>query len=360
MSYSTALGLRYPLISQVHLDQEYRGEGVYAPDGNEGEWYVAGWSGKDGIRLSQDRDLALVGVWEYCAAEQRVLGSRAWERCQREERERYPHLPARNTVYARSADLGPTIPRPGMLVAYHERESWGSGEYEDYRPGETLADLLRVNPHAATLRKEWAVGEVTSTPTPYRYLLDTLPHRLVFGMVWVLWTRYVRRGVAEPWAFFGGFQTEHEALEQIDGSACPLCPALALIQQVRREGADSELLRAQEAREREEARERARQHRHASEGAFDRLLEGKDAAGRELARRWRATITELSKPEHEELRGRLKKHKGFTARYEAVFEAERVPAKRRAVREWLEWIEREVGVRVEAQPEQEQPAKETT
>lgn len=356
--YATRLGLLYPLGSPIDLDQEFDPwlPSRYRDTGEEGRWYVAGWSGRDGLNLHRDRDEALCGEWRLCAPLQRVLGTPEWERVQ--EMDRASGLRREGVEGYVRPEKG-EIPIPGEIVAYLERESWGSGEYEDCPRPMSWEEMLRENPHAATLRREWALS-------PYSIPSSSPYFRLV--MAWsarrrgdwgqrdaVLWVRYIRRGVVEPWEIFDVVRDEDQALKQIDHTASPLSPRLELLRQIDREEWDQDQIRKeQEEREKREAREKWEKHAR-SEACFRRLWEGKDAEGRMLARKWSTTMKYL-KGERKEIVERLREDQEFRSLYERVMEAEKVQAKKKAVREVLRWLR--VRERVNVEPEPDPPRAE--
>lgn len=362
--YATSLGLRFPLGSPIDLDQEFDPflPSRYRDTEDDGRWYVAGWRGKDGLNLHRDRGEALCGEWVLCAPLQRVLGTPEWERTQEMDRARG----LRRTVGGAGVVLegyvrpeGEEIPAPGELVAYLERESWGSGEYDDYgyhgrmwRP--TCEELLKENPRAATLRKEWAISPYTlPSSSPYRRLVEVWSARRRGD--WgqrdaALWVRYVRRGVKEPWELFDIVRDEDQALKQIDHAATPLSPRLELLRQVEREEWDQiQIKKEQREREERESRERWEKHER-SEACFKRLWDGKDGEGRMLARKWSATMNHLN-AERRDVVERLREDQEFRTLYAAVLDAEKVQGKKKAVREVLRWLRVKERVNVEPPPD---------
>lgn len=249
-SYATSLGLLFPLGSPIDLDQEFDPFLLpqasvcnanfltrYRDTGDEGRWYVAGWRGRDGLNLHRDREEALCGEWVLCAPLQRVLGTPEWERGQEMDRARGLRRRAgggRAVLEGYTRPEAPEVPNPGEIVAYMERESWGSGEYEDYgsRPL-SYAEMLAENPHAATLRREWAISPFSiPSSSPYWRLVQAWAGRRRGD--WeqrdaVLWCRYIRRGVGEPWEIFDVVRNEDQAMKQIDPTATPLSPRLELL-----------------------------------------------------------------------------------------------------------------------------------
>jgi hypothetical protein len=108
-----------------------------------------------------------------------------------------------------------------------------------------------------------------------------------------------------------------------------------------------------EEREKREAQERWEKHER-SEACFRRLWEGKDREGRELARKWSATMMYMK--ERRDIVARLEVAQDFRALYERVMDAEKVAAKKKAVKEVLRWLR--VKERVNVEPPPDPPAAE--
>lgn len=356
-SYATRLGLLYPLGSPIDLDQEFDPflPSRYRDTGEEGRWYVAGWRGRDGLNLNRDQGEALCGEWVLCAPLQRVLGTPEWERVQEMDRVRGLRREVGGAGVVLEGYTRPgkgEIPTPGEIVAYLERESWGSGEYEDYIPGLHLGNERRENPMAGILRHEWALSPYSiPSSSPYFRLVQAWSARRRGD--WgqrdaVLWVRYIRRGVREPWEIFDIVRDEDQALKQIDHTAIPLSPRLELLRQVYREEWDQDQIKKeQEEREKREARERWEKHER-SEACFRRMWEGKDQEGRELARKWSATMMYMK--ERRDIVARLEVAQDFRELYQRVMDAEKVAVKKKAVREVLRWLRMKEGVNVEVPP----------
>lgn len=357
--YATRLGLLYPLGSPIDLDQEFDPflPSRYRDTGEEGRWYVAGWSGRDGLNLHRDREEALCGEWVLCAPLQRVLETPEWERLQEMDRARGLR---REGVEGYVRPEKGEIPIPGEIVAYLERESWGSGEYEDYgsRPL-SYAEMLRENPHAATLRREWALSPYSiPSSSPYFRLVQAWSDRRSGDWTGgqrnaVLWVRYIRRGVVEPWELFDIVRDEDQALKQIDHTATPLSPRLELLRQIDREEWDQEQVKKeQEEKEKREAEEKW-EKRERGEACYRRMYLGKDEEGRMLARKWNATMEHMNHPRMKDARNRLHEDADFLALYVRTLEAEKVGTKKRLMKEVLREMRVRERVNVELEPEQE-------
>jgi len=362
-SYATRLGLLYPLGSPIDLDEEFNPlhPDRYYSIGNEGRWYVAGWNGKDGLNLHRDSREALCGEWTLRAPLQSVMGSPAWRLFQLQDQQRGL---GRNTgpggteiaLYKRP-EAG-EVPNPGEIVAYLERESWGSGEYDDSYDllHKTLAELREENPGAGILRREWAISlYALPSSSPYWRLVQAWSARRRGD--WgqrdaVLWVRYIRRGVREPWELFDIVRDEDQALKQIDREAIPLSPRLELLRQIDREVWDQDQIKKeQEEKEKREASERW-EKRGRGDKCFRRLWEGA-GEGRELARKWNATMAYMNQPE---MRGALERLHGdadFLALYVRCLEAEKVGTKKKLMKEVLREMRKRERVNVEAESDGE-------
>ena len=203
------------------------------------------------------------------------------------------------------------------IAAYMERESF---DPETGDPG--------------ILRDEWRVRDVA----------DFAPGALVaaWGPDWrrykpfashVLEHRYVRRGVEEPWKPAQSANSEEQALQHIDDKAVALDPYLKELQQLRMLTQEKERKVEEEKRRREiEAYER-RYHRGRSAEAFKKLLASKDAA---WAERWNVWI---AAHQSDAARAAAERDPEFMRLHHAAFDAETVPAKRKAIKEFLAYVE---------------------
>lgn len=372
--YATPLGLLYPLGHPIDLDLAWDPwhTSTYHSDGTEGRWYVAGWSGSDGINLNRDRMRALTGEWHIGVTLQRVIGSDQWvwnwerdhdkgrggERIAMVERETVGVTDAAGVVWtvgtrAKIADQdnpgGDVFPCGSVLLCHTEKES--IAYTDDDRDARTGKRWCPVGSPWSTLRQEWAIAHLEHG---HEHASDPFLSVRVSGD-WLLFHRYIRRGVREPWSLFdGSHKSEHTAVRGIGCWPLPIPddPRYALYVHEHIERADFEAVRALEREIEEREREERRRHHYASEDAFRRLLEGKDEEGKRLAREYNATISHIAQ-ERKEIVADLERDEGFMARYQAVMDAERVPAKKRAVKEVLRWLWVEKRVMVKSKPETE-------
>lgn len=380
-SYSTCLGLLYPLGHPINLDLAWDPwlTPSYHSDGNEGRWYVAGWSGQDNLKINRDRDRALCGEHEWTAPYQRVIGSELWvmywnrdqekgkgsERIAMVELEEVMVGEGGEWTAGTRAKIRPedepddqttdSFPCGASLLCCTEKESHAfTDDDRDPRTGQWW------NPPGApwsTLRQEWAIAHLyPESDRDLEYGKHAAGHPLIANLStrirsqgnWVLFHRYIRRGVTEPWSVFDVFPDERSAVRGVGHYPfpVPVDPRFELHVHTYREQADFEALETAERTRREEEHREYLRHHQASEDAFRRLLEGKDEEGRRLARKYNATITHLMR-ERGDLVKELEGDQEFRGLYGAVMEAERVPAKRKAVSEVLGWLWTRKRVKVE-------------
>lgn len=103
------------------------------------------------------------------------------------------------------------------------------------------------------LRKEWRLVPFNRSNPIHYDLANRRQSAGRFSPVIVLEQCYIRRGTVEPWEIFDGYETETEALSDIDPKAVAIdCPALVWVQhdKAKREY-DAEIIKAR-AREAEE------------------------------------------------------------------------------------------------------------
>ena len=191
-----------------------------------------------------------------------------------------------------------------------------------------------VTAEVGVLRDEWKIENIC----------DCDPSDLIraFGEDWrryspnaevVLLHRYIRRGKIESWAYFQTANTFDQALGYIDDKAIPLCEELKKIQ------ADRIAYRAEcERKEKEENDRRIKEeekyyHWQRSQKAFERLLESKDSV---WAGRWNNTISLLQKKGN---LADLQKDSLFMQLYNAVMDSETVPGKRKAIKNFLKYVD---------------------
>lgn len=154
--------------------------------------------------------------------------------------------------------------------------------------------------------------------------------------MYVLEHRYIRRGTAEPWTPFQSANTFGQALEYIDDNAVALSAALRDIQVKRAQYQEKKRLEDEEKKHREQQELEFERHKTASEEAFCRLLAS--PKGSAIAQRYNAFV-ENSKI-NQDFTSRARTDAEFMRRYNAVMEAEKVPAKQKAIREFLAYAEK--------------------
>lgn len=379
MTYSTRLGLLYPLGHPIDLDQSWDPwqTPTWFNDGNEGRWYVAGWSGRDGLDLHRDREMALVGEWTYAVTLGRVIGSEQWVVEWERDRDKGKGGERRGMVElvvvkagegwtaGTRAKLSPedvrvvtvdTPPCGSLLLCYTEKESHGVTEHDQDR----RFSGGWWNPHTPPwnmLRQEWALGCRSDEDDPHP-LIYSLPYSRLTQGDWFLFHRYIRRGVMERWHVVDVCATEDKAVRGIGTRPLPIPvdPRYAAYVEVElalvREVADFEAVAALERTNREREVAEWRQHRRASDLAFGKLLGSKDEESRRLALQYNATLTHLMQT-RSELVKELEGDEEFRGLYQAVMDAERVPAKRKAVKEVLGWLWTRKRVKVKVGPNEE-------
>lgn len=202
------------------------------------------------------------------------------------------------------------------IVAYKERES---ADPETGEPG--------------ILRKEWRVRKVK----------DFAPEELdaAFGPDWrryrpfaeyVLEMRYIRRGVEEPWTPHSAANTFEQALESVDSGAIPVHPKAKKLEEEREEYRREEAAKAEEKRLAEIEAEERRRKKERSEATFRKMSESPKFAP--WATRWNDFIAK-HRGDKDYLES-AQANEGFMRAYNAVVEAQTVPAKAKAIRVFLE------------------------
>jgi len=214
-----------------------------------------------------------------------------------------------------------TLPRDPEIVAYKERDA---PDPETGLPG--------------TLRDEWRVLRVEDYPPGdlTRY----------FGQDWrnyrrypthVLEHRYVRRGVIEPWRPFDTAESFEKSLEYIDDHALPVHPKMIELVAARRAAADRAVVEREEKRRREAEQEERDYHKRRADRAFTSLTSG-SAQGQALVERWDSFISDHNT---ESFRVRVQNDPRWMDLYRQATTAETVPGRRKAIREFLEYSERQ-------------------
>lgn len=196
-----------------------------------------------------------------------------------------------------------------------------------------VAYMERVIQDAATgepktLRDEWRIVDLRidkdveaalySQNTGWRYGIFILQHR------------YVRNGVPEEWVFIDDSNVRDRALSHIDGRATAIDPDLVRVQEARAEDErrwqkEREMAAVERAQQESKAARKA-----ASEAAFHRMLNSKNARNVALAQRWVATLTELKTIPG--FVARAFHHEAFVALHSAVLDTVTVPTKIKAMK----------------------------
>lgn len=214
------------------------------------------------------------------------------------------------------------------IVAYTERDSTDPVTCEEGK-----------------LRREWAIVANVTYSLPPELLHARSRFNAKFWDAYMLITRYIRRGTVEPWQIFDFHPSEDAALQGfLDSGVVPVDPRLVTIFREREWAQRVE--EAKQAAESEKARERDARRLREAQGAkaFRKLMTGGKAADVELCEQWNAFTRS---PENVARREELAKDEKFMERYNAAFYADRVPWKRKRMREFLEFVEVKYGWKVE-------------
>ena len=198
------------------------------------------------------------------------------------------------------------------IVAYKERESMD--------PATGAEGILRT---------EWRIIPLAT----WEKTNDTYA---VFGPNWtrykprakfVMEQRYIRRGVDEGWKPFDLYESREDALSSIDSDAKSASSSFTKVEEARIAAART--AKIQEARKREAdavaATRRAKQQR--SQDAFGRLSEGK---GKALTDAYNAFVT--AHMNDASVREQILADRSL---YDAIMDAETVPAKAKAIKAFL-------------------------
>lgn len=214
------------------------------------------------------------------------------------------------------------------IVAYTERDS-----------------IDPITCEEGKLRREWAIVANVTYSLPRELLSARTLFRTAVWDEYILIARYIRRGTVEPWQIFDFHPSEDAALRGIlDSGVVPVDPRLVTIHREREWAQRVE--EAKQAAESEKVREREDRRCRAAQGAkaFRKLSESGKPIDVELCERWNAFTRD---PENVARRGELAKDEEFMERYNAAFYADRVPGKRKRMREFLEFVEVKYGWKAE-------------
>ncbi|MDO8632774.1 MAG: ParB/Srx family N-terminal domain-containing protein, partial [Phycisphaerales bacterium] len=225
------------------------------------------------------------------------------------------HVPGRHDSGV--SGLGSTM---GDVAAYHERVSPATGG--------PVRHEWRVRPLTA-----WTYAELDAA-----WGTDWRTYRP--GAEFVLEERYIRDGVDEGWKPFQAANTEEQALQDVPQHHGVVAVDSYLIElwALRAQAEQSHHRAVSLKEEREyEARERGAQKKR-SEDAFERMRTGKSGKGAEWAEKWNAFIQ--AHVDDAAYRGRAAADATYMALYKAVFAAETVPTKQKAIREFLAYAQK--------------------
>lgn len=189
------------------------------------------------------------------------------------------------------------------------------------------------------LRREWTVLETSHALSSG--LLEAPERYGVWRDVYSLFARYNRRGTIEPWQLMGFYPTEETALRDIlDTGVVPVDLRLVTIFREREWVRRVEEAKRAAASEKNLKREAERRRRSLGSIPFAKMMKSGKPADVELCERWNAFT---SNPENVKRRGELKEDEEFMSLYNEGLFADRVPSKRKALREFLEYVERKYG-----------------
>lgn len=198
------------------------------------------------------------------------------------------------------------------IVAYKERES-----------------MDPVTGAEGILRTEWRIIPLTTwekTHDPYA----------VFGPNWttykprakfVMEQRYIRRGVDEGWKPFDLYDSREDALSSIDSDAKSASSSFTKVEEARIAAARTAKIHEAQKREADAAASVKRAKQQRSQDAFGRLSEGK---GKALTDAYNAFVT--AHMNDAAVRGQILADRSL---YDAIMDAETVPAKAKAIRAFL-------------------------
>ena len=199
-----------------------------------------------------------------------------------------------------------------------------------------VAYYERVTPAGTNLRDEWRVREVREFDMADLYAAwgpDWLSYRP--GASHVLEHRYIRDGAEEPWTPFQAANSEEQALQAVPDNAVALDSYLIELQALRKQAAEKRRKDEEEKSNRaHEATERAVQRKR-SEEAFVKLQ--KSPRDGVWAEKWNAYA---AAHQDDAFRARAQADPAYMEHYRAVIGAEAVPAKRKAIKEFLAYAEK--------------------
>jgi hypothetical protein len=125
-------------------------------------------------------------------------------------------------------------------------------------------------------------------------------------------------------------------LDEIDNHAVPLIASLEKIQLARAEANEAAKIREEAERYAQAEASRAEEHRRNSASAFRRLSESPRDG--HWAQKWNTFVA--AHAGDEAFKDHLKASPEGFAKYNAVMDSEAVPAKRKAIREFLEFADK--------------------
>lgn len=152
----------------------------------------------------------------------------------------------------------------------------------------------------------------------------------------ITYTRYIRRGVVEPWTPSDLHDTDESALEDIPSNVTAVDPRLV---QIRADNAAYYRQKTKEEQREKVAREERRAKsaiRAKSNVAFDKLLNSTSEQYRRLALDWQACMSKYRETHDKDAIETLRTDVTFMQYYNAVMGAVNVPTKKTAIREFLE------------------------
>lgn len=210
------------------------------------------------------------------------------------------------------------MPDEPPVVAYVDREIW---DRKADKPG--------------ILRQEWAV--VPLDMFTYDELKEALgPHWYDYcpGAAWALLHRYIRCGDVEPWTLHDVGAERRDAMERIDAKAIAVDPEMVAVQEDYRAQVERQRLEEEQKRQAAYDAEQRRYRRERSKSAFARMTQSE--RGKSIADRWQAFV---ERHNNDADRERMGNDAEFMRLYNLAGESETVPAKQKAIRDFLDYAE---------------------
>jgi hypothetical protein len=237
-----------------------------------------------------------------------------------------------------AAPLAPAVEAPTKKAAAPTRAARGGVTKPAAEPQKPAAESRgiaafheRETSMGTKLREEWRVRQ-RKTPAD-----DDAARALVgpYGTIdgpFNQERRYIRDGVEGPWETIGFYMSKTKALEDLylHKNGVALDPQLVKIQEARAAKAEADAKALEEARARDEERDRVHLSKQASEQAFVRMKQSPKTA--KMAEEWNAAMVRL-KPRS----GEFAKDPEFMRLYNAAIGATTVPSKAKAMRLLLEY-----------------------